>query len=522
MKIKLYSILSISLLSVLTVNARQLTPEESFALFQANMPIKTRDVAKPELVNTVKASNDPAFTGVYVFNTGESFVVLPADDAFTSVLGFGEGDFEVSEEMPPALQELLRGYADMVYETASSDDVESDNSFSIPDVSTWTPVEPLITSKWGQGQPYNNLIPPGTRYQVGCVSLSMGQVMRYHKWPSSGRGSISYRLTGNGIYTQQISMDFSEVTFDWDNMPNALVNSSAADNIKAVATLLKATGASVYMSYGTSVSLAYSQMEPMALYKYFDYSPLIRHVEADYYSPGEWTWMVYNQLSQGIPLIYGGTGGYGHSFICDGFKSDNNRQYFHFNWGWKGTDDGYYLLNNLNPSSNFNSGPFNKNIEMLINMVKPGTEINNIETDPLMYLRGDLYIWNTAEIQLGSVAYFFQANNGLRNAGTTEVEGFPGFLFVNNETGRRYMAYDPSVRTIGVPEFVGSDEAGFRYNVNTSGGIKILLPESMDEGVYTAMPIFKPADSESFVRVLCPINSPSTVTMEVASNTAKF
>lgn len=521
MKRKFYSIFSITLLSILSLNAKQLTLDESFSLYKKSHP-ETRTSIEPVLVKTVKAFDNKDFAGVYVFNLNTGFVILSADDSFYAVLGYGDGEFDASEEMPPALREMLQGYADFIYFKSNSESPDQDYSFSIPEASTWTSIEPLITAKWGQQQPYNSQIAPGKRYPVGCVSLSMGQVMRYHQWPPMGKGAISYRIVGNDIYSGQISVDFSELKFDWENMPNALANSSPSQQIDAVATLLKATGASVYMSYSPSVSLAYSQLEPPSIYKYFDYSELMRHVEADYYSPGEWTWMVYNQISQGIPLIYGGTGGYGHSFICDGFEYDDDKPYFHFNWGWKGTDNGYYLLNNLYPSSNYNSGPFNKNIEMLINMVKPGTEINNIEKDPLFYLRGNLYVWNTEAVALGAPINFFQNNYGLRNAGATEVTGKPGFLLVNNETGRRYFSYDSSDRTIGVPEFVGNDQSGFRYDVNTSGRVKIILPESMEEGRYTAVPIFKPEGSTTFIRVLCPIHLPSSLTVEVNENKATF
>lgn len=43
-----------------------------------------------------------------------------------------------------------------------------------------------------------------------------------------------------------------------------------------------------------------------------------------------------------------GTGG--HAFVLDGVQGTD---YFHFNWGWSGSYNGYFYLDNLNPSYNF-------------------------------------------------------------------------------------------------------------------------------------------------------------------------
>ena len=38
----------------------------------------------------------------------------------------------------------------------------------------------------------------------------------------------------------------------------------------------------------------------------------------------------------------------GHEFVCDGYDGNG---YFHFNWGWGGMSDGYFLLDALNPGA---------------------------------------------------------------------------------------------------------------------------------------------------------------------------
>ena len=50
--------------------------------------------------------------------------------------------------------------------------------------------------------------------------------------------------------------------------------------------------------------------------------------------------------------MYGGSGNYGGQvWTCDGYQDDN---YFHFNWGWGGHQNGFYALTNCS-SYGFNS-----------------------------------------------------------------------------------------------------------------------------------------------------------------------
>ncbi len=50
-----------------------------------------------------------------------------------------------------------------------------------------------LTSKWGQGSPYNDQCPavpstPPEHTVVGCVATAMAQIMNYWKWPAAGYG----------------------------------------------------------------------------------------------------------------------------------------------------------------------------------------------------------------------------------------------------------------------------------------------------------------------------------------------
>lgn len=83
-----------------------------------------------------------------------------------------------------------------------------------------------------------------------------------------------------------------------------------------------------------------------------------RYPQASYqgrasYSDAQWNSLLQAQLDNGSPMYYSGSGAGGHAFVVDGYDPDN---YYHFNFGWSGSYNGFYYINNINPgSSTFNN-----------------------------------------------------------------------------------------------------------------------------------------------------------------------
>ncbi len=79
----------------------------------------------------------------------------------------------------------------------------------------------------------------------------------------------------------------------------------------------------------------------------------------------DWDSLLVANLDQKIPMYYAGWSvpdTNGHAFVCDGYQGND---YFHFNWGWGGSYDGYFYTDNLTPGGNF----FNLAQELIINAV---------------------------------------------------------------------------------------------------------------------------------------------------------
>jgi len=220
-------------------------------------------------------------------------------------------------------------------------------------------VAPLISTKWDQS-PYYNLLCPfdntkAERTVTGCVATAMAQVMKFWNYPATGTGFHSYNHSAYGT----LSANFGSTTYSWTEMPNQLTSSSTTAQKNAVATLMYNCGVSVDMDYGVSStggSSAYvissasvgTYCTEHALKTYFGYKSTLQGIKKASYSNANWITLLKNELNASRPIVYAGFGDGGHCFVCDGY--DNN-DYFHFNWGWAGQNDGYFALSALNPGS---------------------------------------------------------------------------------------------------------------------------------------------------------------------------
>ena len=114
---------------------------------------------------------------------------------------------------------------------------------------------------------------------------------------------------------------------------------------------------------------AYSTDVPTALKAYFNYSSeTVLKNRSDYSSNDAWENLIYNELSNSRPVYYSGrNSSAGHAFVCDGYDGSG---YYHINWGWSGTSDGYFLLTALDPNQQGTGGSssgYNQNQAALIN-----------------------------------------------------------------------------------------------------------------------------------------------------------
>ena len=283
---------------------------------------------------------------VFAHNNDSGFILLSADDAAAPVLGYSDkGNFN-ADEMPPQMKWWLSEYSRQIEYAAEK---QIGTYTSTANNGSRKTVAPLMSTRWNQDAPYNLLVPSkdSRNYPTGCVATAMAQVMKYWNYPERGTGSGSITLPSGA--QGESSMNF-RIAFDWENMLDIYKSGDYDDTqAKAVATLMKACGYSTKMNYSMGGSGTLSRFAAQALVNNFSYNPDIEYCERDYYSAAEWEGMLYAEMAAGRPVLYGGvSSSVGHEFVCDGYAGDG---YFHFNWGWGGMSDGYFLLAALDPGS---------------------------------------------------------------------------------------------------------------------------------------------------------------------------
>lgn len=344
--------------------AAPLTPDQALARIQHTAAGLRMSPASMQLVYTATETAVPAY---YIFGNGNGFVLASADDLALPVLGYSDNAPFNPADMPEPMRQWLAFYAEEIEHARSLDAPAANVAYA--QRPERDPIPVMVHTRWNQGSPFNMFCPSysGTKTVTGCVATAMAQLVRFWKYPLKGTGSNSY--TYNNV---ENSFDFGNTTFDWGNMVHIYNGSTTARQDTAVATLMRACGVSVNMMYNTSAaggSGAYSSDVTPALVKHFGYAPSSEYHSRATYGLYDWENLVYSSLKNGCPVYYNGRGSAGgHAFVCDGYEGNG---YFHFNWGWGGSSDGYFLLTALNPTTlgiGGGGGGFNTSQGAIINL----------------------------------------------------------------------------------------------------------------------------------------------------------
>ncbi len=326
------------------------------------------------------------------------WVIVSGDNSCYPIIGYSYQGTLNSSNRSPAFEEWMRIRADEVHHIIANRLVPTTATRKLWEILTLDPhvyqirysldptlpetVGPLLATEWDQGQYYNEYCPaasdgPGGHVWAGCVATAMAQVMKYWNYPSTGVGSHGY--TENDYGWQYAN--FGATTYNWTSMPVPKATSSNT----SLAVLLYHCGVSLDMDYGVPPdgSGASTANVPTALKTYFRYSRAAVYLSRSAFPDQDsWEAVIRRNIDGGRPIQYRGSGDDGgHSFVLDGYQYTN---YFHFNWGWSGTNNGYFYLSNLNPGSydyteyqaaNFNILPANQMPEPSVHDVSVDSSI---------------------------------------------------------------------------------------------------------------------------------------------------
>ncbi len=206
---------------------------------------------------------------------------------------------------------------------------------------TLYPSDPFITTTWNQGWPYNS-----TGYDnLGCVTIAVGQLMKYYGLPTS---------------------------INWNAMPNNTANDVLRDFLKNLRTELLITSdgkgtnertLQVLRNYGYNCSMVDHNMGKLMSYLIYDMKPVYAYGadlrDKDNRTAHAWVidgctntdryvkYSLYVLSPRDYPdfsFVTADDCGNDMYFIQNGVTS------FHMNWGWGGSHDGWYTDSNMTTS----------------------------------------------------------------------------------------------------------------------------------------------------------------------------
>ena len=334
-------------------------------------------LAHAEASQAVSGAND-----YYAFNiAGGGFIIIAGDDRASEVLGYSDKGHLDFNNLPDNFKALMRSYQEEIEYLQSHPDLKAS---PIMRASDGTGVAPLIKTTWGQEMPYDLQCPvyQGEYCVVGCVATAMAQVMYYWRYPASCGSIGSYYCYSIGQTIPSLppaSFDYNKMLlsychWDWDN--SQLVQDEYTDEqAQEVAKLSRYCGQAVDMDYSPEGSGAYT-FNQLAAMKSFGYNSNARDEMrsgwwSTNYTTEQWEAMLKEELDKQQPILYSASdpAAGGHAFICDGYNAEG---LFHFNFGWYGTCDGWYVSTALNMTHRDGDNlKFNSNHEVLLDVVPP-------------------------------------------------------------------------------------------------------------------------------------------------------
>lgn len=372
--------------SVNIITAKAIAELHMASISQSSLK-STASKGKNFQFTSVKATVENKDTLYYILNDtiNKGFVIVSADKRAWPILGYSiEGSF--NEKKQPEAFTVWMDNRKKEIESIKQNNLQPNSAtktswqkLSLKNASTnSTSVEPLLKTKWDQGCYYNELCPSDTRsaycahVPTGCTITAMAQIMKYWNYPTKGIGSHSYSHPTYG----DLSADFGSTTYQWNQMPNSVTSQNGA-----VATLMYHCGVSLDTDYGPNASGAWDPRDE--LIQYFNYSSNAELIQRNFYDTNEWIDLLKSELELGHPIFYTkGDSFIAHAYVCDGYQAED---YFHFNWGWGGSNDGYYLIKN--PSNGDPSNTFCENaiIKIMPNQLPDGYNGLNLSTKTLFF-----------------------------------------------------------------------------------------------------------------------------------------
>ena len=457
----------------------------------------------------------------YVFPNANSkgFTIVSGDDRLPEIVGYSSQGSYDENNLPEGFVSFMKAYQNL-YNKVNLGDAEALKNLA--EIKAWrnkknasaastSAVAPLLGNiEWDQTSPYNNMCPRYDSVHVaatGCVATAMAQVMAYYKYPKQLKADIpGYVNRWNGIPMEIPTITREEGIYDWDNMlPKYNKEANATQQQKdAVAKLMYHCGAAVQMNYGPESAASVSASK---LAKYFGYdADLMMDLNRSTFSLDKWMQIIDTELAAGRPVLYGGQASDGgHQFICDGKDGEG---LYHINWGWSGSQNGYFDLSFLNPEKGgTGSGNSTEGYNRLCSMTIGIAPDNGVVDAPLATVP-DIKAMNygfldttTKDHRLNpDEAFDFWLDYGLGNQTYQAFSGYVALGILQKDGSYRIVSQKAHINVDPIPGegMISVVDVNFRVN------------EAFEVGTVTLCPLYS-KDGENWTLCDIPSSFPSVM-----------
>jgi hypothetical protein len=210
-----------------------------------------------------------------------------------------------------------------------------------------------IETNWNQTAPWNAMCPidpvSGGRSYTGCPATAMAMILNYHKTTNETQftdaDDYHHNYAGRNYYIDDdyevngfpsfpdLNKYLDTVNMHWFEHEGLLSNQD-------MAALTFACGVAATQVFTSEGSGTFGVNQALAAYYRFGCENVILYTETD----AELFPKLISNMQNALPAhfaIVDEAWSSGHNVVVDGYNTDN---YFHVNFGWGGTYNGWYLL----------------------------------------------------------------------------------------------------------------------------------------------------------------------------------
>jgi len=288
---------------------------------------------------------------VIAYSFTSNFGNIDADNILLQIL---RADIKIRLENIQILPEDIIEQRFLLWETFLNE--ETQDSVNL-DFMQWPAEGATLTggwleTTWSQDSPYNNFCPidldSGDKSVAGCPSVAMAQILNFHQTTNNVAFNDSddyyHSYAGNNFW-----IDNDHVEYDFPSFPEL---NSYLDTLIShyqnqipltdddVAALVFGCGVAAEQVYHPEGSGTFGVSQAFQAYDRFGFEDieLLTEDDADLYE------RLISNIIDALPAhiaVVNEAWTVGHNMVVDGYNTDD---FYHINFGWGGSYDGWYLI----------------------------------------------------------------------------------------------------------------------------------------------------------------------------------